>query len=123
MQDGLASSVGRLSERQAAALGTKCCRHLRRRAGFTKGRDAESLLRLIEAERARRALPGNILSFLKKFPLGFSDPLYRKEERDDKVEASAVCHSVLTQQALEVGAEEDPAPLVKQVKRLVSMTT
>lgn len=86
-----------------------------------KGTEARDLLLLIEEEKARRALPGNIASFLETFPLGFQDPLYLKEERDEKVEASNFCKQALTREAFE-NAELDPDQLISDVKRLVNMT-
>lgn len=86
-----------------------------------KGKEAEVLLSLIEAERARRAMPGNIEAFLDAFPLGFDDPRYLKEERSEKVGASKFCRAELTPLAFEAAAG-DTAPLILAVKRLVNMT-
>jgi hypothetical protein len=84
--------------------------------------EAELVLRLIDAERARRSLPGNIASFLEAFPLGFRDPKYRAQERDDKVAASEVCRATLTEDAFGNALSVDVAPLLLEVKRLVNLT-
>lgn len=87
-----------------------------------KGQEADRLLRLIESERARRSLPGNIESFLEAYPLGFDDPEFLRKERDDKVVASQTCRAALTPEAFDGAAAGDPNPLALEVKRIVSMT-
>lgn len=88
-----------------------------------KAVEAERLLNLIDAERAHRALPGNIASFLDGYPLGFDDPAYRKAERDDKVAASQECQLVLTTDAFARAVEHgETAELIERVGRLVNMT-
>ena len=87
-----------------------------------KAAEAERVLRLIDAERARRSLPGNIASFLEAFPLGFQDPKYRAQERDDKVAASEACRAALTEEAFLTARSSDIAPLLLEVKRLVNLT-
>ncbi len=80
-----------------------------------KAPDAEHMLKLIEDERAKRSLPGNIASFLEKTPKGFNDPLHLKNERDDKVEASELCQSLLSKKCFEEGSVEDLIKATKQV--------
>lgn len=87
-----------------------------------KAAEAERVLRLIDAERARRSLPGNIASFLEAFPLGFEDPAYRAQERDDKVAASEACLAALSQEAFQAAIEGDEGPLIQTIKRIVNQT-
>jgi hypothetical protein len=68
-----------------------------------KAARAEELLALIENERARRSLPGNIQTFLEKCPKGFNDPAHFKKERDDKVAASQLCQALLSREAFASG--------------------
>ena len=84
---------------------------------------AEQRLAQIDDEQARRSIPGNIDSFLVKFPLGFEDPAYLKAERKDKVAASDACLKELSPEAFLAAKESgDPALLIDVVKRIVSMT-
>ncbi|MBY4597988.1 hypothetical protein K3217_20925 [bacterium BD-1] len=87
-----------------------------------KAAEAERVLRLIDAERARRSLPGNIASFLEAFPLGFRDPKYRAQERDDKVAASEACRAALTDEAFRTALANDLVPLLLEIKKLVNLT-
>lgn len=87
-----------------------------------KGIRAAQLMDLIDAERARRSLPGAIEAFLEEFPRGFEDDRYMKQERDDKVDASKAAKSSLEPQAFEAALEGDPMPLLLEVKRIVNMT-
>jgi hypothetical protein len=81
--------------------------------------EAKQLLDSIEKERAHRSLPGNIASFLDKYPLGFKDLAYLKAERDDKVAASQKCQQALS---IEAFAQSEPGELIDSVRHLVNMT-
>lgn len=84
---------------------------------------AEKRLAQIDEEQARRSIPGNIESFLVKFPLGFEDLAYIKAERKDKADASVACLKELSPEAFLAAKEGgDPAALIDAVKRIVSMT-
>ena len=84
---------------------------------------AEQRLAQIDEEQARRSMPGNIASFLVKFPLGFEDLAYIKAERKDKADASVACLKELSPEAFLAAKEGgDPAALIDAVKRIVSMT-
>jgi hypothetical protein len=80
------------------------------------------MLDLIDAERARRSLPGAIADFLEKFPLGFRDPRFLKEERDDKVAASELACSLLTPTAFESAQATGPTLLIHDIKRVINET-
>lgn len=87
-----------------------------------KAAEAERVLRLIDTERARRSVPGNIASFLEAFPLGFEDPAYRFQERDDKVAASEACRTSLSQNAFQAALAGDELPVIQAIKRIVNQT-
>ena len=84
-----------------------------------RGREADKLLTFIESERARRSLPGSIDSFLSKYPDGFQDDLFDKNERRDKVAASLECQTTLGSEAFEAG---DIEQLIQAVRKVVNMT-
>ena len=88
----------------------------------TRGQKAAEMLDLLDAERARRSLPGAIAAFLEKFPLGFQDPKFLKEERDDKVAASELASSLLTPTAFETAQATGPLLLINDIKRVISAT-
>jgi hypothetical protein len=88
-----------------------------------KGDEAERVLSLIQAERERRYLPGNIARFIEKHPLGFKDPLFYENERKDKVRASDACLSLLNKDAFEAVNIGGPTEgLLAAVKKVVNMT-
>lgn len=84
-----------------------------------RGKKAARIMDQVELERERRSIRGAITSFLEKFPRGFDDDLYRKQERDDKVEASELAASLLSNAAFD---REDVAGLAEAVKRVISKT-
>ena len=88
----------------------------------TRGQKAAEMLDLLDAERARRSLPGAITAFLEKFPMGFKDPRFLKEERNDKVAASELTRSLLTTTAFEKAQATGPASLINNVKRIINTT-
>lgn len=91
--------------------------------GTPKAKEAERVWGLVDAELDRRCLPGNIASFREKYPLGFNDALFRKQERNDKVEASNECIRELSAEAFQgIDNGSDPIMLVGHVKRIVNMT-
>ena len=95
----------------------------REQAGTARGDEAERLLELIEAEFDRRHLPGMMASFLEKFPLGFSDPKHRDQERDYKLAASRYCRAELTPEAFaEARNGGSPDALLARIRKLVQMT-
>ena len=96
--------------------------HWKRDPDSTYGRRAADLLDLIDAERARRSLPGAMVAFLERFPEGFSDAAYLREERSDKVAASALAQGALTQAAFAAAETGDPLPLLQAVKGIVNAT-
>lgn len=84
---------------------------------------AEERLILIDEEQARRSIPGNIETFLLKFPMGFKDPAYEQTELNDKDKASRACRVELSPQAFKAAMESgDPALLIDVVKQIVSRT-
>ena len=92
-------------------------------ANTAKGDEAELVLSLILAERERRYLPGNIVRFLAKNPLGFKDPLFLDEERKDKLRASDACLELLNKHAFDaVNDGADTQGLLASVKKVVNMT-
>ena len=88
----------------------------------SRGQKAAQMLDLIDVERARRSLPGAIAAFLDKFPLGFQDPRFLREERDDKVSASELACSLLTIAAFESAQINGPALLISDIKRVINQT-
>ena len=86
-----------------------------------RGKEAALLLPLIGDERERRGVKGNIAQFLEDYPDGFTDPLYRFEERNDKVVASALCKMTLSEEAFK-DASGSTEVLIKAVKELVNET-
>lgn len=96
---------------------------LQRYPGTDKAALAEKRLAQIDEEQARRSIPGNIASFLVKFPLGFGDRAYIKAERKDKADASEACREGLSRRAFLAAREGgDPAVLIDVVKQIVSRT-
>lgn len=90
--------------------------------GTPKAMEAEQLLELIEAEKAQRSLPGSIASFLDKYPQGFDDPLFLKQERSDKVDARNYCQAKLTREAFDSALKGDATSLLMDIKRIINMT-
>lgn len=90
-----------------------------REPGSALGQKAAGVMELIEQERERRSIPGAISAFLETFPHGFDDALYRKQERDDKVEASQLARSLLSIASFD-GQENDE--LVAAVKTVINKT-
>lgn len=91
--------------------------------GTARADEAERIWGLIDKELDRRCLPGNIASFLEKYPDGFEDELFIKQERKDKLEASKECISDLSAQAFQsVEDGSDPMILIGHIKRIVNMT-
>lgn len=85
--------------------------------------EAEQLWGMVEAELAKRSLPGNIASFLEKYPEGFRDQKFLDKERDEKVAASETCGSSLSQSAFDSGLSSGQIDaLLAAVKKLVNMT-
>ncbi len=82
-----------------------------------RAREAEMLLGLIEDERARRSLPGNIRTFLEKCPKGFNDQKHAKQERDDKIAASQLCRVLLSKEAF---ANDDVSGLIASTKQVIN---
>ena len=96
---------------------------MKKHPGTKDAARAEERLALIDEEQARRSIPGNIETFLAKFPLGFGDPAYEKAEKNDKAKASEACQEELSAQAFLAAREaRDPAPLIEVVKKIVSKT-
>lgn len=90
--------------------------------GSPRAIQAEQLLAHIDEERRRRSLPGNITAFLERFPRGFGDPDYLREERNDKMLASRACQEAFVQDAFARLDDADLGPLIKRVKDLVNAT-
>lgn len=91
--------------------------------GTARANEAERIWGLIDAELDRRCIPGNIATFRDKYPGGFDDALFHKQERDDKVEASKECIRTLSLEAFQdVENGSDPMLLIGNVKRIVNMT-
>jgi hypothetical protein len=96
---------------------------MQRRPGTDDAVEAERILELVDQEQARRSIPGNIASFLEKFPDGFKDPRYLKTERDDKIAASMACSGELTCAAFcEAKSTNNPIRLIEAVKKVVART-
>lgn len=92
-------------------------------AGTARGEEADRVLVLIEAERERRYLPGNIANFLAENPLGFDDPSFIDRERKDKVKASKECLALLSKDVFhELDQGADHAELLASVKKIIGMT-
>lgn len=119
----LEAQLARESLAQLEQRARNADRVIETQAGTPRAAAAEHLLALIFAERARRALPGNIASFLERHPEGFEDSSYLMEERDDKAVASNECRTRLSKAAFDAAStDEDIEGLIDSVVRLVMMT-